>query len=306
MSASPVIEVAGLRKSYGSLVAVDDVAFTVEPGRVFGLLGPNGAGKTTTIEILEGLRQADGGEVRLFGLPLSRLPEIKERIGVQFQATALPKNLTALEVLDLFASFYRRSLDPRALLETLQLEDKAATLSQKLSGGQQQRLALAVGLINNPELAFLDEPTSGLDPQARRHFWSLVRQWRDQGKTLFLTTHYMEEAEALCDEVAIIDHGRILALGSPAALAREHFRETAIRVTAETGVPIDRAAGLEGVVRALPEPEGVLLYSTDVPRTLAGLLAPSNGGRPPFKSIEIRPASLEDVFLELTGRSLRD
>ena len=214
-----IIEARDLVKRYGSLSAVDGVSFAVEPGEIFGMLGPNGAGKTTTVEILEGLRRADGGSVVVAGVDVRSDPyRVKERIGVQLQATAFQPHLTCAEVIQLFAACYARELDPLPLLAEVDLSEKARARNETLSGGQRQRLSIAAALVNEPRVLFLDEPTTGLDPQARRHLWELVRRIRDRGTTVFLTTHYLDEAETLCDRVAILDRGKIVALDSPRAL----------------------------------------------------------------------------------------
>lgn len=215
----PIVSVRDLRKSYGPIEAVREISFDVAPGEVFGLLGPNGAGKTTTVEILEGLRTADGGTATVAGLDVRREPQrVKERIGVQLQASAFPTHLTAREVVELFAICYDRRVDSRALLRMVDLEDRAGQLQEKLSGGQRQRLSIASALVNDPAVLFLDEPTTGLDPQARRNLWDLVRRIRDKGTTVFLTTHFMDEAEILCDRVAIMEAGQILAMAPPREL----------------------------------------------------------------------------------------
>jgi ABC-2 type transport system ATP-binding protein len=216
---APIVSVRDLRKSYGQIKAVDGVSFDVQEREIFALLGPNGAGKTTTVEILEGLREADGGAALVAGVDARRDPSrVKERIGVQLQQSAFPENFLAREIVDLFALFYERKVDSLALLRAVGLEDKAKQKSEKLSGGQRQRLSIAVAMVNEPQVLFLDEPTTGLDPQARRNLWELIRAIRDRGTTVFLTTHYLDEAEVLCDRVAIMDNGRIIALDSPRAL----------------------------------------------------------------------------------------
>jgi ABC-2 type transport system ATP-binding protein len=215
----PIVSVRELRKSYGQIKAVDGVSFDVQEREIFGLLGPNGAGKTTTVEILEGLRQADSGTALVAGVDVRKDPSgVKERIGVQLQQSAFPENFLVREIVDLFALFYRRRVDSMAILKSVGLEEKAGQKQDKLSGGQRQRLSIAVALVNEPRVLFLDEPTTGLDPQARRNLWELARAIRERGTTVLLTTHYLDEAEALCDRVAIIDGGRIIAQDSPAAL----------------------------------------------------------------------------------------
>ncbi len=214
-----IVSVRDLTKHYGQLKAVDGVSFDVAQGEVFALLGPNGAGKTTTVEILEGLRHADSGTAVVAGIDVTKDPSgVKERIGVQLQSSAFPENFLAREIVELFALFYKRKVDAMALLRAVGLEDKAKQKSEKLSGGQRQRLSIAVAMVNEPQVLFLDEPTTGLDPQARRNLWELIRDIRKRGTTVFLTTHYLDEAEVLCDRVAIMDSGRIIAQDTPRAL----------------------------------------------------------------------------------------
>ncbi len=214
-----IVSVRELRKRYGDIQAVDGVSFDVEQGEIFALLGPNGAGKTTTVEILEGLRGADSGSALVAGVDVTQDPAgVKERIGVQLQSSAFPENFLTREIVDLFALFYGRRVDALALLREVGLEDKARQRSEKLSGGQRQRLSIATAMVNEPQVLFLDEPTTGLDPQARRNLWDLIRDIRKRGTTVFLTTHYLDEAEVLCDRVAIMDAGRVIALDSPRAL----------------------------------------------------------------------------------------
>ncbi len=214
-----IIAVTGLVKRYGPLEAVRGISFEVGEGEIFGLLGPNGAGKTTTVEILEGLRRADGGSAVVAGIDVMHEPQaVKDRIGAQLQASAFPENFLAKEVIDLFALFYGRRVDAMALLAAVDLTDKARSRQEKLSGGQRQRLSIAVAMVNEPRVLFLDEPTTGLDPQARRNLWELIRRIRRRGTTVFLTTHYLDEAEILCDRVAVMDGGRIVALDAPGAL----------------------------------------------------------------------------------------
>ena len=214
-----IVSVRELRKRYGEIEAVAGVSFDVARGEVFALLGPNGAGKTTTVEILEGLRSADSGSANVAGIDVTKDPSgVKQRIGVQLQQSAFPENFTAREIVDLFALFYDRRVDAMSLLRAVGLEEKAKQMSDKLSGGQRQRLSIAVAMVNEPQVLFLDEPTTGLDPQARRNLWDLIRDIQKRGTTVFLTTHYLDEAEVLCDRVAIMDSGKIIALDSPRAL----------------------------------------------------------------------------------------
>ena len=216
---APIVSVRELRKRYGAIEAARGISFDVEKGEIFGLLGPNGAGKTTTVEILEGLRRADSGSAVVAGVDVTRDPQaVKDRIGVQLQASAFPEHLTAKEVVELFAICYDRRVDALGLLRTVGLDGQAGQLQELLSGGQRQRLSIATALVNDPAVLFLDEPTTGLDPQARRHLWELIRKIRERGTTVFMTTHYMDEAEILCDRVAIMDEGRILAMAPPREL----------------------------------------------------------------------------------------
>ncbi len=299
-----LIEVENLTKTYGDIRAVDSISFQVYEGEIFGMLGPNGAGKTTTVECIEGLRVPDRGQIRVFGLPVGTQTEaIKTRIGVQLQTTALYPRLTARETLELFASFYPRHRPVDELIEMVSLKDRERALVKDLSGGQQQRLSLALALVNDPELLFLDEPTLGLDPQARRNAWDIITAMREEGKTVFLTTHYMEEAERLCDRVAIIDYGHIIALDSPAALIEQHFQERAVVFEAEE-VDEEALRKLPGVTHVRCDGPEVTLYTTDAPATLAALVS-RNGGEG-LSDLHVRRATLEDVFLKLTGRRLRD
>ena len=303
----PVVHVEGLRKSYGQTRAVDGVSFDVRPGQVFGLLGPNGAGKTTTVEILEGLRTPDGGTVRVLGIDVARDPDaLKERIGVSLQTAALYPKLTVAELLDLFRGFYRRGRPTAQLIAMLDLEEKRNTRTSDLSGGQRQRLAVALALVNDPEILFLDEPTTGLDPAARRSLWDIVQSLRAEGKSIVLTTHYMEEAEILCDRLAIMDHGRILASGTVSELVDSRFRERSVRFEQVTGLDDERLAGLPGVTQVKHENGEVVLFTRDVPATIGSVLAATErlGAEP--RNLAVRRATLEDLFLDLTGRGLRD
>ena len=304
------IEITDLHKTYGATRAVDGLSFTVQRGEIFGLLGPNGAGKTTTVEIAEGLRVPDAGTVRVLGLELPRQAEaVKRRIGVQLQTTSLYPRLTVREVLQLFSSFYAgplRSVDE--LIALFNLQDKQNALSKDLSGGQRQRLSVALALINKPELVFLDEPTTGLDPQARRSLWETIRGIRAGGATVLLTTHSMEEAEVLCDRVAVVDAGKIIALDSPRGLIAQHFAETALEFDLRGALPPEGTfRGLPGVTRpAVREGQHVTLYTADTTTTLGALLALGQNGQAQFDALQLRQATLEDVFLKLTGRRIRE
>jgi ABC-2 type transport system ATP-binding protein len=306
-AAEPVIRVEGLRKTYGQTRAVDGVSFDVQSGEVFGLLGPNGAGKTTTVEILEGLRTPDGGNVHVLGIDVARHPEaLKERIGVSLQTPALYPKLTVAELLDLFRSFYSRGRPAAELIALLDLEEKRNTRTKELSGGQRQRLAVALALVNDPELLFLDEPTTGLDPAARRSLWTIVTSLRSEGKSILLTTHYMEEAEILCDRVAIMDHGRILAAGTVSELVDSRFSERSVRFVAIAGLDDERLAAFPGVSEVKRENGVSVLFTRDVPATIGAVLAATERLRVEPQDLAVRRATLEDVFLDLTGRALRD
>ena len=304
----PAIEVQDLQKRYGELRAVDGISFGVEKGEIFGLLGPNGAGKTTTVEMLVGLRQRDGGRIRVLGLdPGERSKALKTRIGVQLQQVALYPRLTVLEMARLFASFYPRRLDPMETIAKVGLQDKAGTQTKDLSGGQRQRLAIALTMVGDADLVFLDEPTTGLDPQARRSLWQLILDLKGRGKTILLTTHYMDEAERLCARVAIIDHGRVIALDTPRALVEQHFAEKAIEFESALLSHDARLATLAGVSRVHANGGDVVtLYATDVAAAIGDLMRYSSERQAPVEDLVVRRATLEDVFLELAGRRIRE
>jgi ABC-2 type transport system ATP-binding protein len=301
------IEVTELRKIYNNVPAVDGISFDVHEGEVFGLLGPNGAGKTTTVECIEGLRVPDGGMLCVLGHTHQGYTNgIKERIGIQLQATGLYPLHTVHELLRLFGAFYQRALPPDELIRLVSLEDKRNTKSKDLSGGQRQRLSLALALVNDPDLIFLDEPTTGLDPQSRRQIWTIVKDMQQRGKTIMLTTHYMEEAQTLCDRVAVMDTGQIIALDSPQALITQHFETTAIEFEDKNSAAMDLLEGLPGVKQAKRDGGLVTLYSLDTPRTMEGLLDAARADQLHFDDLRVRSATLEDVFLKLTGRRIRD
>ncbi|MDZ7292150.1 MAG: ABC transporter ATP-binding protein [candidate division KSB1 bacterium] len=301
-----VVQVDLLRKAYGSTIAVDNVSFEVYEGEIFGMVGPNGAGKTTTVECVEGLRQPDAGQIQVLRLDPQRDGySLRARIGVQLQQSALQERLKVWEALDLFASFYRRHIDPMILLEPLGLTEKRNAPFARLSGGQKQRLFIALALVNDPELVFLDELTTGLDPQARRAMWDLVRKIRDQGKTVFLTTHFMEEAERLCDRVAIMDHGRLVALDTPQNLIRNLGVENRVVFTIDGKLEAQQLLRLEGVTRVEFVNEQFVVYGRgerlvgEVVKVLS-----SNGIH--LRHLRTEQPTLEDVFLALTGKEMRD
>ena len=303
----PAVRVADLHKHYGPVLAVDGISFEVASGEVFGLLGPNGAGKTTTVEMLEGLRAPDSGQLEVLGIDVARNPdELKQRVGVTLQTAELYPKLTIVEVLDLFRSFYKRSLPTEQLIDFLDLGERRNAQTRQLSGGQRQRLAVALALVNDPEVIFLDEPTTGLDPAARRSLWDLVQKLQGQGKTILLTTHYMEEAEVLCDRLAIMDHGHILALGTVDQLVAKRFKDRSVRFDQIAALEDDRLTALDGV-ESLKHDDGVtVLYTRDVPGTIGGLLALTETLGVEPGNLGIRRPTLEDLFLDLTGRALRD
>ena len=302
-----IVQVEELVKKYGTVEALRGVSFNVHEGEVFGLLGPNGAGKTTTIEILEGMRTADSGRVRVCGLdPQSAGDRFKQEIGAVLQSTALPEKLRAGEALGLFAGFYARRRDTDELLKRFGLEDKRNTFYVHLSGGQKQRLALALALVNDPRVVFLDEPTAGLDPQVRREMYDIIEELRRENKTILLTTHYIEEAERLCDRVAIIDHGRVIAMGTPRELKERSAGKTRIEVRLAQPESDGALRQLDAVADCREVEGSYVLHSTSVPQTIVALVKHLEARGNGLASLEISTPSLEDVFLELTGRRLRD
>jgi ABC-2 type transport system ATP-binding protein len=302
------LSVQHLVKSYGLVQAVRDLSFDVRTSEIFGLLGPNGAGKTSTIECIIGLRTPDAGSVTVCGLDALRHPrQVKERIGVALQATALPDKITPREALKLFASFYRTPHDPDDLIQRFSLTEKADAKFETLSGGQKQRLAIALALINNPDVLFLDEPTAGLDPQSRRELHDVIRHTRAAGKTVVLTTHYIEEAQQLCDRLAVIDGGRIIASGTPAELIASAKAPPHVTFTTAIAPDVVRLEKLSAVTSAKVKGETATLHTTQPGQTIIDLVNllqsdPQNE----LVELAIHKPSLEDVFIELTGRSIRD
>ncbi len=298
-------------KRYGDVVAVAGLDLAVEAGECFGLLGPNGAGKTTTIEILEGLTPPDGGEVEVLGQPWrDGAPgrALRERLGIQLQETQLADKLTVAETVQLFRSFYHRSHTVDEVLALVELEEKRGARVASLSGGQKQRLAVACALVSRPDLLFLDEPTTGLDPQSRRQLWDIIGRFREAGGSVLLTTHYMEEAERLCDRVAIMDHGKVIAHGTPrqliASLGADHVVEFAL--AGEAQVMPAALEGLPGVKRVRPGPDRIALTVAEVHRAVPALLALLERQGAELSLLTTHHATLEDVFVSLTGRQLRD
>jgi ABC-2 type transport system ATP-binding protein len=304
-----VVRVEGLVKTYGTTVAVDGISFDVREGEIFGIVGPNGAGKTTAIECLEGLRRPDRGAVSVLDLDPQRDGRvIRMQTGVQLQQSSLPERMKVWEALDLYASFYPRTIDWNELLTRLGLGEKRNAHFARLSGGQKQRLYIALALINDPRLVFLDELTTGLDPQARHAIWDLVRDVRSKGKTILLTTHFMEEAERLCDRVLILDHGRIVALDTPAALVRSLGGEERVAFSVDRALPEEFARALSGVALIEAQGDRVVVRGTGERRVplvvdVVGLLA-KLGIR--FRELRTEQPTLEDVFLKLTGREIRE
>lgn len=301
-----IVEVEHLHKVYDQLVAVDDISFEIQEGEIFGMVGPNGAGKTTTIECIEGLRRPDRGKVSVLGLdPQTNGYALRERIGMQLQEAALPDRIRVWEVLELYASFYRHSIDWQPLLERLGLADRRNVYYAKLSGGQKQRLFIALALLNDPALVFLDELTTGLDPQARRAMWDLVRDVRDQGKTVFLTTHFMEEAERLCSRVAIMDRGRIIALDTPENLIRGLGVDSRVVFSVDGTFAPEPLQALGGVRRVERIDERVLVYGQGeaLVSNVVNMLT-ANGVH--FRDLRTEQPTLDDVFLTLTGQEMRD
>jgi ABC-2 type transport system ATP-binding protein len=301
-----VIEVGNLRKTYGSVIAVDDVSFEVNEGEIFGMVGPNGAGKTTTIECIEGLRRPDDGSVKLLGMdPSEKRRAIANHIGVQLQESALPPRLRVVEALELFASFYERRADAEELLDILGLTEKRSSAFGKLSGGQKQRLFIALALINRPKIVFFDELTTGLDPQARRSMWDLVRQIREQGCTVFLTTHFMEEAERLCDRVLIIDQGQIVALDTPEAMIRSLGAENRLVFSIPENQAVPPLTDLPQVQRVEQFGERVVVYGHGERFASSVVYALEDAGVD-FLDLRTEQPNLEDVFLSLTGQEMRE
>jgi len=304
-----IVQVEKLRKAYGATVAVDEVSFEVHAGEIFGMVGPNGAGKTTTIECLEGLRKPDAGTLRVLGLDPQREGQtLCLRVGMQLQQSNLPERMRVWEALDLYASFYPKAADWKELLSQLGLEEKRNAPFSKLSGGQKQRLFIALALLPDPQLVFLDELTTGLDPQARHAIWDLVRDVRARGKAVLLSTHFMEEAERLCDRVAILDHGRIVALDTPAALIRGLGVEERVIFNLDGTLPASFEEALSDAIRLEVQGERVVVHGKNGRKVplVSEVVNLLTGQGVPFHDLRTEQPTLEDVFLSLTGRKMRE
>src|SRR6266436_1685749 len=304
------LRVRQLRKNFQEVVAIDGIELDVRAGECFGLLGPNGAGKTTTVEICEGLTAPDSGDVEVLGQRWSsNADQLRQRLGIQLQDTQLSEKLTVFETVRLFRSFFRQGAETSEVIARVQLEEKQKSRVGDLSGGQKQRLALACALVGDPDFLFLDEPTTGLDPQARRQLWELIEEFKRSGRTILLTTHYMDEAERLCDRVAIIDHGREIALGTPRELIAATCAEQMVEFTAGSAskaLDVHALRRIEGVREVRTENGAVLLQVTELHTSVPALLAELTRQNVPLTELRTHSATLEDVFVTLTGRHLRD
>lgn len=304
---SNIIEVKNLTKTYGDFIAVDNISFSVQEGETFGILGPNGAGKTTTLEIIESLKKFSNGAVTVDGKDVAREAHaVKSIIGVQLQASTFFEGLNLVELIDTFAALYGRTVNAMQLLEQVQLTDKAKSQVKELSGGQKQRLSIAVGLVNDPKVIFLDEPTTGLDPQARRNLWDLVTQIKQKGKTVVLTTHYMDEAEVLCDRIAIMDKGKIVALDTTENLLAGTGVHPRIEFKSPSSIPHDDLNRLPAVEHVEQENITYMLTSTNPQATLDQFFSFARSRNLKIEELTLKRATLEDVFLKLTGHQLRD
>jgi len=309
MNSDAVIAVQDLRKSYGQVEAVKGIDFEVRAGEVFGILGPNGAGKTSTVEILEGLRPRTGGDARVLGYdPERQKQQLKDRIGVCLQATNLPAKIRAQEALDLFGSFYSRSISSEKLLHRLQLWEKRSAFYETLSGGQKQRLALALALVNDPQLLFLDEPTTGLDPQIRLEIHNLVEELKSEKRTVVLTTHYIEEAERLCDRVAIMDEGKIVTMGTPRELQQKSREQSRIQIVTTQPLNAVQLPQWPDAVQTSLDGDGrqLTVYSTRPARTLFEMMRWLDQQGIQLEDVHLKRPTLEDVFVEITGKKLRE
>jgi ABC-2 type transport system ATP-binding protein len=303
----PAISISNLTKKYGAFTAVDNISFSIERGECFGMLGPNGAGKTTTLEMIEGLKRPTAGDITVEGVDVRKRPDaVKALIGVQLQSSAFFENLSLLELVNLFAACYNRRVDAKALLAEVQLAEKADARARQLSGGQKQRLSIAIALVNDPLVLFLDEPTTGLDPQARRNLWDLVKMIKAKGKTIVITTHYMDEAEVLCDRVAIMDHAKIIALDATEKLLANSGVGSRIELVTTSSIPDDALRALPAVVAVDRDGPAASLTTSDPQPTLNALFSLERAGTLTMRNLNVRRPTLEDVFLKLTGHHLRD
>ena len=301
------VEAKDLTKKYGNLTAVNNVSLTIEEGEIFGLLGPNGAGKTTTIEMIEGLRKPDGGSIKVCGMDMAKdRDRVKEIIGVQLQSTSIYKRIKVGEAIDLFGGYYKKSLPMTEVLHEVTLEEKKDSFVQSLSGGQKQRLALALALVNDPKVIFLDEPTTALDPQARRNIWEIVEGLSKQGKTIILNTHYMEEAERLCERVGIMNHGQIIALDTPANLIAKQCLGSAVELVSTNGTRKEFFEGLPRVDKVIQDGDKFVLHTKEASDLLSDIVHLREQNKIHLENVSVREPTLEDVFLDLTGRKLRD
>jgi len=310
VASKSALRVHQLRKAYKDVVAVDDLDLEVQAGECFGLLGPNGAGKTTTVEICEGLTPPDSGEVEVLGRRWSSdAAQLRQRLGIQLQDTQLSEKLTVQETVRLFRSFFRQGAEASDIIARVQLDEKQNARVGDLSGGQKQRLALACALVGDPDFLFLDEPTTGLDPQARRQLWELIEEFKESGRTILLTTHYMDEAERLCDRVAIMDHGKVIALGTPRELIASTCAEQMVEFTAGSvshALDVPALRRIAGVREVRTENGAVLLQVAELHTSVPALLAELTRQNVPLTELRTHSATLEDVFVTLTGRHLRD
>ena len=302
-----VVEVKDLVKAYGDVKAVRGISFYIAKGEVFGMLGPNGAGKSTTVEIIEGLRRADSGSATVLGINISKdTRTVKERIGVQSQSPALFPDLQVKEIINFFRSLYKKSVPTSQIIDLASLQESRDILFRNLSGGQQQRLSVALAFVNDPEIIVLDEPTTGLDPQARRAMWEVIETFRSSGKTVLLTTHYMEEAQRLCDRIAIMDYGKIIALSSPQQLIESNIKESAIQFKMKEYPGDQVLTNLPDVTKVIKEGDDIIVYTNNIPAVIAGLLGLASQRSTELSELSVRQATLEDVFLKLTGKRIRD
>ncbi|WP_412097993.1 ABC transporter ATP-binding protein [Halobacillus litoralis] len=302
-----MIHVEGLVKKYGNMTAVNGVEFDVKAGEVFGLLGPNGAGKTTTIEMLVGLRKPDSGTATLSGYDIRRqIDQVKEVIGIQLQSTSLFELLTVQEIMQMYASFYPSHFSIPQLIDDMLLTEKKKDRIKGLSGGQKQRLAIALAIIHDPDIIFLDEPTTGLDPQARRTLWDIIETLKSKGKTIVLSTHYMDEAHVLCDRIGIMDKGELIALDTPSRLVKELHSDSAIEFTLPIGEDDTFLRRLQRVTQVTNRDEAYVIYTDDLQLTLIDLIQHSKENDLILQDLQTRTATLEDVFIHMTGRSLRE